>query len=145
MFVLTFNYDQYKNNTWGENAWKQSNNNNSKKASHEVTHTTNTSHLIYSHSCVFTLPPAFEAGNGLCNYGTDSSVTELLCTSASCDILHLMSTWTAPLYWQSAWREFGCMNPLILELLSVCSVICGIFAHGAVNVKCCFVLCFGSR
>lgn len=55
----------------------------------------------------------------LCNYATASSVTELLGTSTSCDILHLMSTWTAPLCWQSAWREFGRMNPLILELLSV--------------------------
>lgn len=55
-------------------------------------------------------------------HGIGSSVNELLGRSASCGILRLMSTWTVLLYWQTAWRELGCMNPLILELLNVFAV-----------------------
>lgn len=56
-------------------------------------------------------------------HGTGSSVNELLCRYASCGIVHLMTTWTVLFYWQTARRELGCMNPLILELLNVFALL----------------------
>lgn len=64
-------------------------------------------------------PHAFKS---VCMHGVSSSVSELLCRSASCGIVHLVSTWTVLLYWQTARRELGCMNPLILELLNLFAV-----------------------
>lgn len=52
-----------------------------------------------------------------------SSLPVICQTSLSADLCcgskHLISTWTILLRWQSARKELGCMNPLILELLNV--------------------------